>query len=87
MVFFSSEAVDIITTICIKVKPLVQFNGTWQEGLGTPNVLERQRRVGAGAAACGTQTGAAQSRGARLEAAEPQPEPLKQHLGFLIEYF
>lgn len=46
--------------ICIKVKPLVQFNGAWQEGLGTLDVPERQRRVGAGAAACGTQAGAAQ---------------------------
>lgn len=61
--FFSSEAVDIIMTICIKVMPLVQFNGAWQEGLETLNVLERQRRAGAGAAACGTQAGAAQWEG------------------------
>lgn len=95
MVFFSSEAVDIIVTICIEVKPLVQFNGAWQEALGALDVSERQRRVGAGAAACGTQAGAAQwegcaqSRGSGLETAEPQPQPqpLKQHVAFLMEYF
>lgn len=80
-------------TICIKVKPLVQFNGAWQEGLGTLNVPERQRRLGAGAAACGTQAGAAQweccvlSREAGVETAEPQPQSLKQHVGFLMEHF
>ena len=51
--FFSSELVDIIMTIFMKVKSLVQFNGAWQEGLGALGMSKQQRRVGARAAACG----------------------------------